>query len=170
MPNWCEGVLKVRGPIENIKRFLLEGIDYNDYQYTPHMNDNGIVSLEETAIPREEITKEIGDNGVYITNTDELYIKDTRRMFVASDDIDSNVIRRDNTALIFIDVKQAWGFIADDLARISQKYGVDFRIFATESGMEFCQEIEVINGEITKDRIIPYTDFMWEAPDPRIGG
>lgn len=80
------------------------------------------------------------------------------------------MIRRDNTALIFIDVKQAWGFIADDLARISQKYGVDFRIFATESGMEFCQEIEVINGEITKDRIIPYTDFMWEAPDPRIGG
>ena len=57
-------------------------------------------------------------------------------MFVASDDIGSNVIRRDNTALIFIDVKQAWGFIADDLARISQKYGVDFRIFATESGME----------------------------------
>lgn len=170
MPNWCEGVLKVRGPIENIKRFLLEGIDYNDYQYTPHMNDNGIVSLEETAIPREEITKEIGDNGVYITNTDELYIKDTRRMFVASDDIGSDIIRRDNIALIFIDVKQAWGFIANDLARISQKYGVDFRIFATESGMQFCQEIEVLQGEITKDRIIPYTDFIWEAPDPRIGG
>lgn len=170
MPNWCEGVLKVRGQIENIKRFLLEGLDYNDYQYTPHTNDNGIVSLEETAIPREEITKEIGDNGVYITNTDELYIKDTRRMFVASDDIDSNVIRRDNTALIFIDVKQAWGFIADDLARISQKYGVDFRIFATESGMEFCQEIEVLQGEILIDRIIPYKDFNWEAPDPRIGG
>ena len=170
MPNWCEGVLKVRGPIENIKRFLLEGIDYNDYQYTPHMNDNGIVSLEETAIPREEITKEIGDNGVYITNTEESYIKDTRRMFVASDDIGSDIIRRDNIALIFIDVKQAWGFIANDLARISQKYGVDFRIFATESGMEFCQEIEVINGEITIDREVPYSDFMWEAPDPRIGG
>lgn len=170
MPNWCEGVLKVRGPIENIKRFLLEGIDYNDYQYTPHMNDNGIVSLEETAIPREEITKEIGDNGVYITNTEELYIKDTRRMFVASDDIGSDIIRRDNIALIFIDVKQAWGFIADDLARISQKYGVDFRIFATESGMEFCQEIEVLQGKITIDRIIPYNDFSWEAPDPRIGG
>lgn len=170
MPNWCEGVLKVRGPIENIKRFLLEGIDYNDYQYTLHTNDDGIVSLEETAIPREEITKEIGDNGVYITNTEELYIKNTRRMFIASDDIDSNVIRRDSTSLIFINVKQAWGFIADDLARISQKYGVDFRIFATESGMEFCQEIEVINGEITIDRIIPYNDFSWEAPDPRIGG
>lgn len=170
MPNWCEGVLKVRGPIENIKRFLLEGIDYNDYQYTLHTNDDGIVSLKETAIPREEITKEIGDNGVYITNTEELYIKDTRRMFVASDDIGSDIIRRDNIALIFIDVKQAWGFIANDLARISQKYGVDFRMFATESGMEFCQEIEVINGEITIDRIIPYNDFSWEAPDPRIGG
>lgn len=170
MPNWCEGVLKVRGSMENIKRFLFEGTDYNDYKYIPHLNEKGIISLEETAIPREGVTTEIDNNGVYITNTDELYIKDTRRMFVASDVIDSCVVRRGDTCLIFIDVKQAWGFIADDLARISQKYGVDFRIFATDSGMEFCQEIEVINGEITKDRIIPYTDFMWEAPDPRIGG
>lgn len=49
-------------------------------------------------------------------------------------------------------------------------YGVDLRIFATESGMEFCQEIEVTNGEITIDREVPYSDFVWEAPDPRIGG
>ena len=170
MPNWCEGVLKVRGQIENIKRFLLEGIEYGDYQYTINRNKKGILVLEETVIPREEITKEIGDNGVYITNTDELYIKDTRRMFVASDDIDSCVIRQGDISLIFIDVKQAWGILADDLAKISKKYGVDLRIFATEGGMEFCQEIEVINGEITKDRTIPYNDFNWEAPDPRIGG
>lgn len=170
MPNWCEGVLKVRGPIENIKKFLFEGTDYNDYKYIPHLNEKGILVLEETAIPREGVIQKIDENGVYITNTEELYIKDTRRMFIASDDIGSNVIRRDNTALIFIDVKQAWGFIANDLARISQKYGVDFRIFATESGMEFCQEIEVLQGEITIDRIIPYNDFNWEAPDPRIGG
>ncbi len=170
MPNWCEGVLKVRGQIENIKRFLLEGIEYGDYKYIPHLNEKGIISLEETAIPREGVTTEIDNNGVYITNTDELYIKDTRRMFVASDVIDSCVVRRGDTCLIFIDVKQAWGFITDNLAQISKKYGVDLRIFATESGMEFCQEIEVINGEITKDGIIPYTDFMWEAPDPRIGG
>lgn len=170
MPNWCEGVLKVRGQIENIKRFLLEGIEYGDYQYTTNRNEQGILVLEETAIPREGVIQEIDENGVYITNTDELYIKDTRRMFVASDDIGSDIIRRDNIALIFIDVKQAWGFISNDLARISQKYGVDFRIFATESGMEFCQEIEVLQGKITIDRIIPYNDFNWEAPDPRIGG
>lgn len=35
MPNWCRGVLKVRGLMENISKFLLEGIDYNDYQDTP---------------------------------------------------------------------------------------------------------------------------------------
>lgn len=170
MPNWCEGVLKVRGQIDNIKKFLLEGIEYGDYQYTTTRNEKGVLVLEETMMPREGVTKEIDENGVYITNTEGLYVKNTRRMFIASDDIGSNVIRRDNTALIFIDVKQAWGFIADDLARISQKYGVDFRIFATESGMKFCQEIEVIDGEITIDRIIPYNDFNWEAPDPRIGG
>lgn len=170
MPNWCEGVLKVRGPIENVTKFLLEGIDYNDYQYTPHVNVDGTVSLEETAIPREGVTKEIDDQSVYITNPGELYIKDTRRMFIASDVIDSNVIQRGNTSLVFIDVKQAWYVGAKDLAEISKKYGVDFRIFATESGMEFCQEIEVLDGEITIDREVPYGDFMWEAPDPRIGG
>lgn len=73
-------------------------------------------------------------------------------------------------SLFLDDFGQAKNFKAKDLAKISAKYGVDLRIFTTESGMEFCQEIEVINGEITIDRKVPYSDFMWEAPDPRIGG
>ena len=73
-------------------------------------------------------------------------------------------------SLFLDDFGQAKNFKAKDLAKISSKYGVDLRIFATESGMEFCQEIEVINGEITINREVPYSDFMWEAPDPRIGG
>lgn len=52
----------------------------------------------------------------------------------------------------------------------SKYCSVELFIFATESGMEFCQEIEVINGEITIDREVPYSNFVWEAPDPRIGG
>lgn len=73
-------------------------------------------------------------------------------------------------SLFLDDFGQAKNFKAKDLAKISSKYGVDLRIFATESDMEFCQEIEVINGEITIDRKVPYSDFTWEAPDPRIGG
>lgn len=168
MPNWCEGVLKVRGPIENVNKFLLEGVDYNDYQYTSHMNEDGTINLEETAIPREAVTKEIDGQNVYITCTEGLYIKDTRRMFISSDDIDC--CRTSPTDLIFIDVEQAWYIEANDLVKISKKYGVDLRIFATESGMRFCQEIEVLDGEITIDREVPYGDFLWEAPDPRIGG
>lgn len=165
MPNWCRGVLKVRGSVENVSKFLLEGIDYNDYQYTPLISKDGTTTLEETAIPRGTVKKEIDDQGVCITCTEGLYIKDTRRMFISSDEIDCY-----RTDLIFIDIEQAWYIEAKDLAKISSKYGVDLRIFATESGMEFCQEIEVINGEITIDREVPYSDFMWEAPDPRIGG
>lgn len=165
MPNWCKGVLKVRGSVENVSKFLLEGIDYNDYQYTPLISVDGTTTLERTAIPRGAVKKEIDDQGVCVTCTEGLYIKDTRRMFISSDEI--NCYRTD---LIFIDVEQAWYIEAKDLAKISSKYGVDLRIFATESGMEFCQEIEVINGEITIDREVPYSDFMWEAPDPRIGG
>lgn len=29
MPNWCEGTLKVRGSLENVRRFMEEGIDYD---------------------------------------------------------------------------------------------------------------------------------------------
>lgn len=172
MPNWCKGVLKVRGPMENIAKFLLEGIDYNRYQYVPGTGKDGKFTFEEVAIPREDITKEIDDQSVYITNTEGLYVKNTRRMFIASNNIDDIAITdaTGNTSLICVDVEQAWNIEAENLATISAKYGVDFRIFATESGMEFCQEIEVINGKITIDREVPYNDFWWEAPDPRIGG
>lgn len=170
MPNWCKGVLKVSGLMEDIAKFLLEGIDYNRYQYVPGVGEDGKFTLEEVAIPREDITKEIDDQNVYITNTEGLYIKNTRRMFIASDNIDCCVIQQGKVSLIFIDVEQAWNIEAENLATISSKYGIDLRIFATESGMEFCQEIEVLNGKITIDREVPYNDFMWEAPDPRIGG
>ena len=63
-------------------------------------------------------------------------------------------------SLFLDDFGQAKNFKAKDLAKISSKYGVDLRIFATESGMEFCQEIEVINGEITIDKEVPYSDLM----------
>lgn len=176
MANWCGGVLKVRGPMENITKFLLEGIEYNDYQYVA---DDGKLLPEGVAVPRRNVEKEITSGKVYITNTKNLYIKDTRRMFISSDNITcyphGYVIEytsgeKVTLSLICIDVEQAWNIEAEDLAAISAKYGVDFRIFATESGLHFCQEIEVVDGKITMDRGIKYDDFAWEAPDPRIGG
>lgn len=72
--------------------------------------------------------------------------------------------------LFLDDFEQAANFKAEELAGSSAKYGVDFHVFATKPGMEFCQEIEVLNGEITMDREVLYGDFLWDAPDPRIGG
>ena len=39
-----------------------------------------------------------------------------------------------------------------------------------ECGMQFVQEVEVIKGNITLDKIIGYDDYNWEAYDPRLGG
>ena len=53
---------------------------------------------------------------------------------------------------------------------VLKKYGLDFRFYGYECGMEFNQEIEVVNGETTIDREIRFDDYFWECPDPTLGG
>lgn len=163
MPNWAEGVLKVRGTKEKILEFLKNGIAYCDF--LPEIKDGAFV---EKVVPRDRPFRE-DEYEIVVENTDDLWIKGTRRMFINSDTVEGYW---DDTEkeIICIDVKQAWGISAENLKELSKTYGLDFRIFATECGMEFCQLVEVINGEITKDDEITFDDFKWEAPDNRIGG
>lgn len=44
------------------------------------------------------------------------------------------------------------------------------RITAYEKGMEFSQEIEIIEGKITKEILRNYNDYLWECENPLIGG
>lgn len=37
-------------------------------------------------------------------------------------------------------------------------------------GMQFSQEIEIVNGELTKEVEIKYDDWTWECPMPNMGG
>ncbi len=164
MPNWCEGVLKVRGTKEKILEFLKNGIAYCDYRYD--FKDNG--KCEEIKVPRDCPFKE-DEWEIIIKNTRGLWIKDTRRMFITSDTIE-NYWNDSETEIICLDVKQAWAIVSENLQELSKTYGLDFRIFATEMGMEFCQLVEVIGGKITRDEEIKFDDFNWEAPDNRLGG
>jgi hypothetical protein len=36
--------------------------------------------------------------------------------------------------------------------------------------MEFCQEVEIIGGEVIFDNTIKYDDWKWECPMPNLGG
>ena len=166
MPNWSEGVLKIRGAKEDIENFIRNGIDYNDYHYKL---ENG----ELTMIPKpRECPIEIDEDEISVKNTMDLYIKGTRRMFVNSKDIYAYFRKNKDRSkfIICIDVRQAWSILPENLQELSKKWKVDFKIFATEQGMEFCQDVEVVNGKIIASNEITFDDFQWEAPDPRLGG
>lgn len=66
--------------------------------------------------------------------------------------------------------KQAWAFVADNFKDLSKEFNVDFRFFGFEQGMEFCQDVEIINGEITKDEEINFDCWAWDCPMPLMGG
>ena len=53
---------------------------------------------------------------------------------------------------------------------MSKKYSLDFRFYGYECGMEFNQEIEVVNGKTTINRKITFENYYWECPDPEMGG
>ena len=36
--------------------------------------------------------------------------------------------------------------------------------------MEFNQYIEIVDGKITHDDEIKFNDYMWECPNPELGG
>ena len=55
---------------------------------------------------------------------------------------------------------------AKDLKKLSKAYNVDFRIFAFDYRMNYCREIEVIRGKITKNTIIHTKDLLWQLPCP----
>lgn len=86
MPNWSEGVLKIRGTKEQIENFIRNGIAYEDYKFNLGTDKQGNRGLIETSVPRD-CPIEIGEDEITVKNTIDLYIKDTRRMFINSKDI-----------------------------------------------------------------------------------
>ena len=169
MPNWIEGVLKLRGTKESITRFIHEGISYGDFKREYIKDENNEISVKEIFIPRQCKIDE-GDYYITISNTDSLHIKGTRRMFINSDKIEVYFHCEDDKHTVFLDVKRAWRLDENELLRIATDFGLDLRIFGTESSMEFCQLVEIVDGKVTIAKQIDYKDFDWECPDPRLGG
>lgn len=168
MPNWCRGVLKIRGKKRDLLKFLKKGIEVVYYK-----NDGkGNVILEDN--PLKIHNKECESIVIYSENKDYIHVKDTRRCFIVdniewfwdSDDKED----LDNTYTKILDIEQAWKLEVEQFSEISRKYNLDFRIRGYECGMEFSQEFEIIGGNITKYEERTYNDYTWEVDDPRLGG
>ena len=151
MPNWCEGKLKVRGTVENIKKFCSENLLSVDKEgnYVINFWFNSLGSIDDKR---------------------QCYIKGTRRGFVDRCYCELADYKKDDIVILFIDARFAWGISADELLEICKKYSVDMKIYAFERGMEYNQDIEIVNGEIIKDDEIHFEDYNWECIDPEIGG
>lgn len=169
MPNWCEGKLKVRGKKENIMKWLSECVAV----WNPDVEKGK--PLYEALIFKKDVN---GISIAYDAELDELhiavkqdaYIEGTRRNFVKKYENDFSFGAKDGKDIIVLPVKAAWALESEPYEELSKKYGLDFRFYGYECGMEFNQEIEVVDGETTIDQEIQYDDYYWECPDPMLGG
>ena len=162
MPNWCKGYLKIRGKKEDIVNFV--------------ENEIKLLKLKSIILEPEYVDiKMIDDLGEYSFNykksySEFLYLKNTRRFFVESEEI-SFYHFEDEVCHLTLKIKQAWAIdIQELLVEHSKNYNIDFNIYASESGMEFEQYITVVNGELVKNEAREYTDFQFEAINPELGG
>lgn len=164
MPNWCKGVLKVRGKKENILKFLNNGIERHGYPRDEQDN--------YTQYPLNVKTTEYDEVIVEKTDSEHhswLYFKDSRRLFI-EENIEWYFWNDGGEEIQVLDIKQAWRLEPDYFAEISKQYNIDFRMMGFECGVGFTQEIEVIKGKITIDDVKEYKDYNWEVYDSRLGG
>ena len=149
MPNWCCGTLKVRGEKSNLEQFVSEGL-------VPV----GFGGEKKPPLEKDEY----GD----IHSKETCWIVGTHRGFV--DRVSIYFSEIEYGGIITFDAKFAWGISAEELQKICQKYHIDMKIYAFEKGMQVNQDIEIVDGEITTDKEIKFSDYSWECIEPELGG
>jgi len=164
MPNWCEGIMKIRGTKENVAKFFKEGV--HTYNWGRKADNSDAYEIDSDGLIVDDSDKYMLD--VIIKN--DAYIEGTSRAFILSDYYDMCFEYNDEPTICIFGFKQAWGIRADEFVPISKKYNLDFRFNGYEGGMCFEELVEIINGEITKDETIEYEDWNWECPRPDLGG
>ncbi len=165
MPNWIQGSLKARGSLDDVKRFLSEGVEALHYSEI-QMIDNGF-KLEEYDNGYFEVSYEIpSDAWLYFADSSRAFPDETNGIILIVDE-DTKI------ATVHILIRQAWGFDYDYWADISKKYNIELKLYGVECGMQFTDDLEIKNGEITKSdgkSYKKYCEFVWEVPFPKMGG
>lgn len=166
MPNWIQGSLKVRGSYDNVKNFFVKGL--NAYRGNEMLDKKDwVLDIDEYNEPGER------EFSMDIKPDTWVYVEDTRRAFVTSNHICFyEGAYKENPSLVVAacEINQAWCFEEDDWASISKEYNVDIRLWGLEQGVQFGQEIEIIDGEVIKNEEFKYDDWDWDCPLPWFGG
>lgn len=159
MPNWCCGILKIRGIKQDVINFLTNGLIAVDYIG----ND-----VKESRF----YVDEYGDiNYIPSKNLSHFWIEGTRRGFVYPDNYICNYYNEEkDEVIVCLDAKFAWTIYTEQLLKISKKYNIDLKIYAFERGMEFNLDIEVSKGKVIKSEVVEFDNYVWDCIDPLSGG
>lgn len=160
MPNWVEGKLKIRGDKKDIKRFLEEELEE-------------VIYKNNTTKEKKITIKNFSDGDFVIEKTDlwnRFKFKNTRHYITEEKIYSLDNCKSEEKDVLVVGFEAAWLIDAKYFAEMSKKYDIDFKIYAFEQGKEFNQNIEVVKGEIIKDELIEFDDYIWECIDPTIGG
>lgn len=168
MPNWCEGTLKVRGKIENIKRWVKENLKCYEHKYIT--TNSGKVEYQSIEIENAIIDEFPDIDEEYCLNITHLaYIKSSRRHFIQPNEYwcisDDNDI-----AILELNFQSAWQIDEEPFISMSKAYNVDFRFFGFEKGNQFNQEVLINNGKLIKNVDIEFDNYKWECPFATLGG
>ncbi len=148
MPNWCEGQLKIRGKLKDVKRFLIEAC-------------GGTKRQSDTF-------------GEIITIKSWAWVKDTHRGFISEfTEIYTENYEAWTLPVITLAYSQAWNIHTNELVELSKKYEVDLKIYAFEQGMCFNRDIEICGGKVVTDDEINFEsgeDYEWRCICPGMGG
>lgn len=159
MPNWCEGTLKVRGSLENLKTFVLNALKECRYYGAPP--EGPLLDVYES---EQEFEAKLNRTA---------HLEGTSRGFVESDNGYQYFYFNDEDGdqiLLLHKTQFAWNIDAEELRHLCNKYHVDMKITAFESGMEFQRDIEIVKGVIVMDNTTEYADYQWQCPCPSMGG
>ena len=114
MPNWCEGMLKIRGKQEDVFNLIADNLQVWKL----------VIIREPKFDMREELEKEAikidrKDKAIYVEKT--AYIKGTHRNFVEPNDI---IVykRKDGNACIAVEFKAAWDVESEPYIELSKAY------------------------------------------------
>lgn len=162
MPNWCKGMLKIRGKQEDVFNLLADNLQVWETVIIrePKFDARKELDKEAIKIDRENET-------IYVEKT--AYIKGTHRNFVEPNDI---IVYKgkDGNACIAVEFRAAWDVESEPYIELSKAYNVDIKIEAFERGMEFSRYILIENGNLKKDKETVYDDYVWECVMPNLGG
>ena len=146
MTAWYEGVLKVRGRYEDVVRFF------------------------ENIFFEEDLNEEKRYDGetAFILN-EKPYIRMTTRNFIKDGYI--SIIKRENgTAVVEVEMKEAYGIDTVPYAEFSKKYNVDIKIDAFNRGAGESRHVFIQGGELINNYLGMYDDYVWECIMPTLGG